>query len=62
VHKIEFNELFLKEMGDMEDEKNRLLLLLRRGRNVYSIAQQLGLLEIRTNELERIYLLLKGWF
>lgn len=60
--KVEYYELFLREFEKQEFEKQELILKLRRGRNVWPIAQRLAELEIRTNELERIFLLLKGWF
>jgi hypothetical protein len=59
---MQFFELFLREFDKLESEKQDLLLQLRNGRNVWPIAQQLGILEIRTNELDRIFTILKGWY
>jgi hypothetical protein len=62
LDKNTFYELFLKEFNDLENQKQTLLDKLRHGRNIWITAQQLAELEIRSNELDRIFLILKRWF
>jgi hypothetical protein len=52
----------LKEFNELENQKQTLLDKLRHGRNIWITAQQLAELEIRSNELDRIFLILKRWF
>ena len=57
-----FYELVLKELNDIELEYDDLKVKLRRGRGVIVIAQQMAELEIRRNEVDRLFQKWKAWF